>query len=64
MILAKSVLRHKKVHVKVTMTKPFTDYWLDRKPTKSQALEALATLIQLGKLDDHFTVTVEEAIKV
>lgn len=58
--MTESVLRHKRVHATVEMTKPFTDYWLDVPPTKSQVLDALATLIQLRKLDDHFKVTVEE----
>ena len=58
--MSESVLRHKKIHATVTMTKPFKDYWLDRKPTKGQVLEALADLIRLGELDDYFTVTVEE----
>jgi len=61
--LSKSVLNHRRVWATATMTKPFVDYWL-RKPTKAEVLEAIASLIQLGKLDDHFEISLETEVSV
>lgn len=49
----------KRVWAIAIMTKPYTDFWLGKKPTRDMVLEALANAIQSGKLDSHFTIELE-----
>jgi len=57
----KATLKHKHYYASVKMVKPFTDYWL-HPPTHNKILEALASLIQAGALDNHFKITQKEAV--
>jgi len=41
----------------VIMTKPYTDKW-HKKPSTDDVLEALADLIRLKELDDHFQIKI------
>lgn len=48
--------------VKVTMVKPYFDSFI-RKPSVADALDALATMILEGLVDDYFVVEIREKMR-